>query len=301
VPDAASRALAGDDGGAVLGVRTVVNNLTVQPPQQAAAAPPPPARTREEKRNHERHLHSEMAQTNQQANLPPPSDQGNLAPVPPPVQSAPPAPVRAAAPPPPPPVPPKPVIRRVTIPSGTVIPVILTETLNSKSTDTNDAFHASLASDLMSHGLVAIPRGAPVLGQVLEAKKAGHFKGEALLSIDLTQVTVHGRKVGLMTDTYTKNGGSGRGKNTAEKSGGGALFGALVGALAGGGKGAAIGALAGGGAGAGVNAITRGKEAEIPSETRLEFRLQAPIVITIPPPGTSESNQDDEPHLIQPH
>src|ERR1700733_15862501 len=44
--DDASRALAGNDAGNVDGVKTVVNNLTVQAPKQAAAlapvAPPPP-------------------------------------------------------------------------------------------------------------------------------------------------------------------------------------------------------------------------------------------------------------------
>src|SRR5689334_14117141 len=43
VTDEASRALAGNDSGTVTGVRTVVNNLTVQPAQQAAAAIPSPA------------------------------------------------------------------------------------------------------------------------------------------------------------------------------------------------------------------------------------------------------------------
>ena len=134
--------------------------------------------------------------------------------------------------------------------------------------------------------MVAIPRGAPILGQVVDAKAAAHFKGQSLLSLDLTELTLHGNRIDLQTDTWSKQGKA-RGKNTAEKTGGGAVLGAVIGALAGGGKGAAIGALAGGGAGAGVNAITRGQEVQLPSETRLVFHLQAPVTVRVAnePPG----------------
>jgi BON domain len=312
----ASRALAGNDAGSVSGIRTVVNNLMVQPGQSAAAAPAPSVERKEETRRGSYHQEQAKAASRhdrerdhrqEQANLPPSSDLANLAPVPQPVPQPAPQPVqpsapvaaRAAAPPPVPAAPPKPVIRRVTIPAGTIVPVTLTETLDSKTAEPNQVFHAVLAHDLVEDGVVAIPRGAPVLGEVVDARKAGHFRGEALLEVQLTQLTLHGQKIGLMTETYSKDGASGRGKNTAEKTGGGALFGAVVGALAGGGKGAAIGALAGGGAGAGVNAVTRGKEVEIPSEARVDFRLQEPVTVTVYPPGSAQAHQGDEPHLIR--
>ena len=311
----ASRALAGDDAGSVSGVKTVVNNLTVQPAEQASVAPPAPAPEpapeRKDENRHEarHHQHSEAASQfeaasqPQQADVAPSGDGANLAPVTPSAQTAAAAPAPAAAPPvapaAPPPAPPKPVIRRVTIPAGTLIPVTLTEELNSKTAEANDTFHASVATDVFEHGVVAIPRGTPVLGEVVDAKKAGHFSGQAFLSVELTQMTVRGRKIGVTTDPYRTDGAGGRGKNTAEKTGGGALFGALVGALAGGGKGAAIGALAGGGAGAGVNAVTRGKEAVIPSESRVDFRLQEPITVKVTP-GASGNNGSYEPRLVQP-
>ena len=58
--------------------------------------------------------------------------------------------------------------------------------------------------------------------------------------------------------------------------GGGAALGAIVGALAGGGKGAAIGAGSGAALGGGVQVLTHGQTVKIPSETRLTFRLQNP-------------------------
>ena len=60
----------------------------------------------------------------------------------------------------------------------------------------------------------------------------------------------------------------------------GAAGGAAIGAIAGGGKGAAIGAGAGGAAGAGTVLATRGKPAALPSETRITFRLAAPVTLT---------------------
>jgi hypothetical protein len=283
VGDDASRALAANDSGTVAGVKTVVNNLTVQPAQQTSMAPAVAQVPQKE---------SQRERSNQQQARAVPQPQPQSQPQP--AAYTPPAPAQAPAPA----APPRPVVQQITLEAGTVVPVTLTEALDSKTAQPNDVFHGTLASDLVSSGLVVVPRGSTVLGRVVDVKEAAHFKGNALLTIELTQLTARGRKVTLVTDSYSKTG-AGRGKNTAEKTGGGAAFGAIVGALAGGGKGAAIGALAGGGAGAGVNAVTRGQQAQIPSETRLEFRLQSPITVTVTtsPSGRQEYNQNPDPQL----
>jgi len=56
-------------------------------------------------------------------------------------------------------------------------------------------------------------------------------------------------------------------------------LGALIGGLAGGGKGAGIGALAGGGAGAGGAAFTGNKDVVLPAESALSFKLEQPIEV----------------------
>jgi len=288
VADDASRALAGNDSGTVSGVKTVVNNLTVQPPQHAEAAPvaPPeqaperPARRERDRQKQARMQQEQMNQPEQPAAQPAPQQQAQM-------------------PPPPPPAPPKPVAKQVTLATGTVLPIRLAEALDTKTIQTNDVFHGTVAQNVMSQGVVVIPQGAPVLGRVVEAREAAHFKGNAYLAIQLTQVSTYRQKIGLDTDTFSQ-AEAGRGKNTAEKAGGGALLGALVGALAGGGKGAAIGAIAGGGAGAGVNAVTRGKQVVLPSESIVSFHLQSPIVVTVPPPGSQPSGPDNgDPQLLQ--
>ncbi len=282
VDNDASRALAGIDSGTVPGVKTVVNNLTVHPEEYTAAPLSTPQQQPQPR---------QPRRTRQQ--------QGSVTPPQPPTQMAPYSPVQAQAPTPPP-QPPQPVVRQIVIPAGTVVPIRMAETLDSKTTQTNDVFHATLASDLLSEGLVAIPRGTPVLGRVVDAKEAAHFKGNALLTIELTQLTAHGHKISLTTDSYSTQGAA-RGKDTAVKTGGGAVVGALIGALAGGGEGAAIGALAGGGAGAGVNAVTRGKQVQIPTESIVNFHLQSPLTVTVTltPSGAVQNEQNPEPQLLR--
>lgn len=293
VTDEASRALAGNDSGTVEGVRTVVNNLTVQParPAPASVAPKAPQAAPAVKEADKRHRKDrnqdrpQEARAVQDAAAAAPQPVAESAPAPPPA-----APAPAAAP--------KPVVKEVTLPAGTVIPIRITETLDSKDAQPNDVFHGSLAGDLGTQGVIAIPHGSAVMGRIVDAKEAAHFKGAALLSIELTELTARGKQITLVTDTYTKEGAA-RGKNTAAKAGGGAALGTIIGALAGGGKGAVIGGLAGGAAGGCVNAATRGQQAVIPTETLISFHLQSPVTltVTIPPNGDQDNTDIKDPQL----
>ncbi len=76
VTDDASRALAGNDSGTVLGVRTVVNNLTVQPRQQASAPPPPPAKAPKEQPRHDRPNHEQAGAAPPPRPMPQPPSSG---------------------------------------------------------------------------------------------------------------------------------------------------------------------------------------------------------------------------------
>ena len=174
----------------------------------------------------------------------------------------------------PPPEPPKPLV----VPAGTEIPVILSSTINSRVANPGDEFEASVASSLLVDNEVAIPKGSHVTGTVVNAKKQGTFKGEAILSVRLTRLEVHGKGYMIATSTY---GGTqkGKGKRTAVVTGGGAAVGALIGGLAGGGKGAAIGAGVGAGGGLAASGATGGKNVEFPAESRITFKLEEAVTI----------------------
>jgi hypothetical protein len=193
----------------------------------------------------------------------------------------------------------KPVVEEVTLPEGTRISIRITETLDTKTAQTNDAFHGVTAGDIESQGIIVIPRGSPVIGRIAEAKEAAHFKGAAMLSIELTGVTVDGTTVPVVTDNYTRDAAA-RGKSTATRVGGGAALGSIIGAVAGGGKGALLGGLAGGAAGTAVNGITRGQQAVIESEAVIDFSLQSPVTLSVaasPTGRRKESTESTDPQL----
>ncbi len=271
----AQRAIAARDVASIAGVKEVVNNIslasaeaTVPPPAPIPYTPPvnKPAAVRpqplrqpapiERPQDFGRHDHDQRAYN------------GNPNPLPQPSQQAPPAP------------PPQPTFRTVTVPSGNTIPVRITETLDSGTTQPDTNFSGVTASDVLVDGFVAIPAGSSVSGHVDAVQEAAHFKGASLLTVSLTSVSRRGDRVAVTTEPYTVSG-KGRGTNTAEKTGGGAAVGAILGGIFGGGKGAAIGAAAGGGVGAGSNAVTRGQQVQIASESVVRFRLANPISVRV--------------------
>jgi hypothetical protein len=211
---------------------------------------------------------------------PPPPPAPAVAPAP----AAPePEPVRASAPPPPPRIlkpEPAPQPNTVTLPSGTPVAVRLLEALSTKKNRSGDEFAATLDQPLEVDGFVIAERGARVEGKIVEAEEAGRVKGLARMTLELTAITTSdGQKVPIRTARFEKIGPESK-RQDAEKVGIGAVLGTIIGAAAGGGKGAGIGAAAGGAAGAGTVAATRGKPAELPTETRITFRTDQPVTIT---------------------
>jgi len=196
-----------------------------------------------------------------------------------------PEPAATPAPPPPPPPP-----QKVTIPSGTTLAVRLVDTIDSETATAGQTFHATLDSPLSVDGDVVIPSGYDVEGHVVDVQSAGKFQGKSLLKLQLDRIAVGTKYYNLQTDQYSRQGAS-RGKNTAEKVGAGAAIGAIIGGIAGGGKGAGIGAAAGGGLGGGVQAATKGQQIKLPSETVLNFTLQASLNVLPTSKGPRESHQ----------
>lgn len=180
----------------------------------------------------------------------------------------------------PPPAPaPRPMARgSVELPAGTNIVVRLIDGVDSETADPGQTFAASLDEPVMIGGDTVIPRGADATMKLVDEKDSGKLTGRAELTLVLQSVKVNGRMVDINTQTVSRESDS-RGARTAKVAGGTAAVGAIIGAIAGGGKGAAIGGLAGGAAGAGVQVATKGQKVKIPSETRLTFVLDTPVRI----------------------
>ena len=121
---------------------------------------------------------------------------------------------------------------------------------------------------------------------------------------DLDAVVVNGQRYSVTTYDVTRSGdqkdGIGANGRTGKFVGGGALFGTLLGAVAGGGKGAAIGALAGGAAGAGGEMATRGRRVRVPAESLLTFQLQQPLSLAKDGGYTRDGQHYHPPQPVEP-
>ncbi len=167
----------------------------------------------------------------------------------------------------------------VTVPSGTILKVRMIDGIDSSRNKVGDQFTASLEDALVVGDTVVAPKGADVYGRLSNAKSAGHISGSSELQLELTGIRINGNIQPIVTGEYSVSG-KGRGKQSAERIGGGAALGAIIGAIAGGGKGAAIGAGVGAGAGTAVQVITHGDQVKVPSETLLDFTLSQPLSVT---------------------
>jgi hypothetical protein len=225
----------------------------------------------------------------------PPPDSSQAAPDP---QSADPQSATAApasaAPPSSPPVPsssPAPDGQAIVIPAGTSVLVRMIDSVDSSKNQVGDTFRASLEAALVVGNTVVAPKGAEAYGKLTQAKEAGKFSGTPELTLELTGIRINGNVVSLDSTDYNVAGKS-RGKQSAQRIGGGAIVGAVLGGIIGGPAGAAIGAGLGAGGGTAVQVSTHGDRVRVPSETLLEFRLQQDVNA---PDGAPSDSQSDGP------
>jgi hypothetical protein len=172
--------------------------------------------------------------------------------------------------------PPPPQSAGITIPIDTNVKIRMIDSVNSDTSRQGETFRAALDEPVYVDGQQVIPRGADVVTKLVEDQQSGKIEGRTVLTLALSTITVNGRPVDV-TSTDVKTESSSRGQRSAGVIGGTAALGAIIGAIAGGGKGAAIGAGSGAAVGTGAEVLTSGQKVKIPSETRLTFRLQSPV------------------------
>lgn len=171
--------------------------------------------------------------------------------------------------------------REVTVPSGALVRMRLSEGLTAKLIRPGTAFDGTVLNDVIADGEVAIPRGALVQGTIVQANASGAVGGKGQLALQLNSVSLSGRNFPIISDTWTHYGRDKTGQTVGSAVGLGG-FGALIGALAGGGAGAAIGAAAGVGAGIGASAASGRNDVVVPAEAIISFHLVQPAsVVTV--------------------
>ncbi len=298
------------------GVSKVNDQMTVQAQEQAVAATPPlvaapvvkasrrpsPKRVREAARRvHKKHprpaatTESAAEGSSQQADAPETTlaseqeprslPQATVAATPPQTSSAAATAPASSQQPQPPPPPPPPVT--AVFPAGTTVEIQTVDAIDSKTGQAGDQFQSTLARPLTWDSRVLVPKGATVYLRLVAADTSGQYKGQSELQLRMVRLEFQGVDYPLNSSTYSEVGNS-RGKDTAEKVGGGAVLGAIIGAIAGGGRGAVIGGAAGAGAGGVYQGVSKPKEVRIPSETVLDFKLDQPLSIPVQATGGAQ-------------
>jgi hypothetical protein len=156
------------------------------------------------------------------------------------------------------------------IPPGTTVKVRMIDKLSSEENQSGDTFHGTLEEPIEAAGKTLYPKGADVMGRITDVHPSGRLSEPG--ELDLVLVTVGAGHVAesIRVQPLVIKGES-HTKSNATKIGGGAVLGAIIGGIAGGGKGAAIGTVAGGAAGTGAAAATGKRAAVVDSEAVLTF------------------------------
>ena len=167
----------------------------------------------------------------------------------------------------------------VTLPEGTLIRVRTSEMLDSKHAKDGTPVEYTVMRDVYAGGVLAIPRGAVIEGEVTSVKKAGALGGSPELGLNIDRLQLEGKSYELDTDPFEVKGPNKAGR-TAGNAIGGAIFGAIIGGAVGGGEGAAIGAGAGAAGGTAASAASPGPRVWIPAEAPMDFHLNSDLTIT---------------------
>ncbi len=179
------------------------------------------------------------------------------------------------------------------IPAGTTIKIRTIDRLSSAEARVGDTFQATLEEPIMVGEKELYPRGAQVTGKIVDVHTSGRLSEPGELDLVLTTVSSGAKTSSLRVDPVVMKGQS-HGKSNATKIGGGAALGAIIGAIAGGGKGAAIGTVAGGAAGTGAAAATGKREVEVLPETVLSFTTSTSTDVG----GSMDSKRDGDAPVI---
>jgi type IV secretion system protein VirB10 len=198
--------------------------------------------------------------------------------------------VWAAAPQEPPP--PTQTEFEMTVPEGTVIPIILTAYLNTRSTQVGDIVYADTSYPIWIQQRLVIPKGSAIRGTVTDVVRPGRMKGKGRLAVRFDDILlpngvkrdfvatcrgIHGpgdESLDRKSETISSGGSGGADVGTVV---GTTSTGAIIGAVVDRGTGALIGGGVGAAAGVATVLFTRGRELILNPGTQFDLELKKPL------------------------
>lgn len=185
-------------------------------------------------------------------------------------------------------------LKTLTVPAGQKLLMQLKSGINTKTAKAGDGVYLETSFPVSIDNAMAIPPGTYVQGVIDNVKRSGRVKGRAEVLFHFTTlifpsgytVSVPGSVndvPGADNGHVINKEGSVQADGTKGKDvgtiAGPAAQGALIGALARGGKGALIGSGIGGAVGLAEVLFTRGNEINYPAGTPVEMVLQRPLTL----------------------
>jgi len=185
-------------------------------------------------------------------------------------------------------------VKTLTVPAGQKLLMQLKSGINTKTAKPGDGVYMETSFPVSIDNTMAIPAGTYVQGVIDNVKRSGRVKGRAEVLFHFTTlifpsgytVSVPGSvndvpgadntKVVNKEGSVQADGSKGKDVGTIA---GPTAQGALIGAIANGGKGALIGSGIGGAIGIAEVLFTRGNEINYPAGTAVEMVLQRPITL----------------------
>ncbi len=180
------------------------------------------------------------------------------------------------------------------VPEGTVIPIVLTAYLNTRSSQVGDIFYADTTYPVWIQQRLVIPKGSTIRGTVTEVVKPGRIKGKGRLAVRFDDIMlpngvkrefiatfrgIHGagdEKIDRKSETVSA-GSSSNGEDVGTVVGT-TSTGAIIGAVTGHGVG---GAVIGGGVGAAAGIVTvlatRDRQLVLSPGTQFDLELKKPL------------------------
>jgi hypothetical protein len=187
---------------------------------------------------------------------------------------------------------PEPQVVYYNVNAGQVMRVRMNQTITSETARVGDQFTTTVVVPVYASGIEVIPAGSEIVGRVVTVNRASRQSKAGTIGVHFVSLrlptgiarALNGDLTDVAADNVTAdNEGEVSGRSAMKRNvvfiGGGAATGALIGAIAGGGKGVGIGALVGGGLGAAGAVFSKGHEAVVKSGTEFGVVLNQTLVL----------------------